>query len=126
MPPSTEIHFSRARGIQESVVRLLHQDRSADITCVKGHAGVPGNERADVLAGEAAEKTAWSPITSLAYLKLRISERFRKAKEDWNRGPAHHGTLEIPPPPPKKSCLDKARDALARTAAQIRTGRRSI
>jgi hypothetical protein len=30
--------------------------------------------------------------------------------------------MEIPPPPPKKSCLDGARNALARTAAQIRTG----
>jgi len=29
---------------------------------------------------------------------------------------------EIPPPPPKKSFLDKARNALARTAAQICTG----
>jgi hypothetical protein len=36
--------------------------------------------------------------------------------------PAHHKTEEIPPPAPKKSCLDKARNALARTAAQIRTG----
>ena len=30
--------------------------------------------------------------------------------------------MEIPPPPPKKSMLDKARNAIARTAAQIRTG----
>ena len=33
-----------------------------------------------------------------------------------------HGTEEIPPPPPNKSCLDHMRNALARTAAQIRTG----
>ena len=33
-----------------------------------------GDERADMLAGQAAEKSAWSPTASLAYLKLRISE----------------------------------------------------
>jgi hypothetical protein len=59
---------------------------------------------------------------SLAHLKLKISEKFRKAKEDWHADPKHHGTMEIPPPPPKKSCLDGARNTLARTAAQIRTG----
>jgi len=59
---------------------------------------------------------------SLAHLKLRISERFRKAKVDWHSPPDHHGTMEIPPPPPKKSCLDGARNAIARTAAQIRSG----
>jgi hypothetical protein len=36
--------------------------------------------------------------------------------------PAHHGTEEIPPPPPKKSMLDRARNSIARVAAQIRTG----
>jgi len=30
--------------------------------------------------------------------------------------------LRDPPPPAKKSCLDKAQSTLARTAAQIRTG----
>jgi hypothetical protein len=90
---------------------------------VKGHSGVPGNERADVLAGRAAEKTA--PTTSympLAFLKLRISERYRKAKGKWHEDPAHHGSEEIPPPPAKKSCLDRAKNGIARTAAQIRTG----
>jgi hypothetical protein len=33
-----------------------------------------------------------------------------------------HGTEEIPPPPLKKSCLDRMRNSLARTVAQIRTG----
>ena len=36
--------------------------------------------------------------------------------------PGHHGAEEIPPPPPKKSCMDRTRNAIARTAAQIRTG----
>jgi len=65
--------LGRAGSIQESIVRLLH---STDITWAKGHAGVPGNERADVLAGKAIGETAWSPITPLDHLKLRISEGF--------------------------------------------------
>jgi hypothetical protein len=65
---------------------------------------------------------AWSLITSLAHLKLRISEKFRKAKEEWHENPRHHGSEEILSPPPKKSCLDQARNAIARTAAYIRTG----
>jgi len=45
------------------------------------HAGIPGSERADKLASEAAERTAWSSVISLTHLKLRISEKFRRAKE---------------------------------------------
>ena len=88
----------------------------------KGHSGVPGNERADKLAGEAAEKLGPYTTMSLAHLKLEISGKYRKAKEDWHADPNHHGTAEIPPPPLKKSMLDIARNAVARTAAQIRTG----
>jgi hypothetical protein len=62
------------------------------------------------------------PVASMAYLKLKTSERFRKAKDTWHASAAHHGTEEIPPPPPKKSCLDHMRNSMARTAAQIRTG----
>jgi ribonuclease HI len=51
-----------------------------DIRCVKGHTGTPGNEKADKLAGKAAEKER-SPITSMAFLKLRISEKTKAAKE---------------------------------------------
>jgi hypothetical protein len=53
---------------------------------------------------------------SIAHLKLRISEKFRNAKEAWHKMPSHHGI------PPKKSCLDSMRNAIARTAAQIRAG----
>jgi hypothetical protein len=59
---------------------------------------------------------------SLSHIKLRISERFRKAEDSWHADPAHHGTDGIPPPPPKKSMLDRARNSIARVAAQIRTG----
>jgi len=33
----------------------------------------------------------------------------------------HHGMEEIPRPPPKKSCIDRSRNALACTVAQTRT-----
>jgi hypothetical protein len=113
----------QARRIQHMVAQLPHQYQSAEITWVEGHAGTPGNERADALAGMAAGRTAWSPFTSLAHLKLRVSERCRRTKQEWNDDPHHHGTEEIPPPPPKKkSCMDQTRNAIARTAAKIRTG----
>jgi len=32
--------------------------------------------------------------------------------------------MKIPPPPPKKYCLDRARNAIAGTAAQIRSNHR--
>jgi len=54
-----------------------------------------------MLAGRAAEQLGVSHVTSMAHLK-----------------PTHRGTREIPPPPPKKSCLDKVRNSLAR---KIRT-----
>jgi hypothetical protein len=85
------------------VAHLPQQYQGAEITWVKGHAGTPGNERADALAGKAAEKVSWSTVTSLAYLKLRVSEKYRKSKEKWDKEPRHHGKKEIPPPPPKKS-----------------------
>jgi hypothetical protein len=73
------------------------------------------------MAGKAAERSAWSPKISMAYLKLRTSERFRAAKKAWHDDPQNHGNEEIPPPS-KKSCMDRAKNEIARTAAQIRTG----
>jgi hypothetical protein len=66
---------------------------------------VPGNEKADVLAGQEAGKVASSSMVSLTSLKLQISQRYNSAKEKWNGNPALHGKDSITPPPPKKSCL---------------------
>jgi hypothetical protein len=111
-----------ARSIQKILVDILGQGRSANIVWVKGHIGIPRNEKADRLAGQAAGKVAWSRTASLSNGKLRVSERYREAKKKWHENPKHHGKDEIPPPEPKKSCMDRAHNSIARAAAQISTG----
>jgi ribonuclease HI len=113
----------QAKKVQKAVARMvLREGRTAQVLWVKGHSGTPGNERADALAGRAAEKATWSKTTSIAHLRLQVSEKYRTAKKTWNDEPSNHGQGAIPPPPPKKSCMDKARNCIARTATQIRTG----
>jgi hypothetical protein len=54
---------------------------------------------------------------------LAIAKMYSEAKIAWSNVPGRRGKASIgPPPPPKKSCLDKERNSLARTVAQIRCG----
>jgi ribonuclease HI len=110
-----------ARAIRAIFHTLEQEGRTVEIQWVKGHAGIPGNERADLLAGKAAEKTAVrSPYVSLAYFKLQVSERFLAAKDKWHKDPDHHGSDEIPRRQPR----NRARNSIARTAAPATRGQR--
>jgi hypothetical protein len=111
-----------ARDILKSVKALAAMSRSVQLVWVKGHSGVPANEKADMLAGQEAEKAVSSSMVSITSLKLQISQRYNAAKEKWSKNPAHRGKDSITPPPPKKSCLDGAKNGLARVASQIRSG----
>jgi ribonuclease HI len=72
---------SVARNMRNMVCSLRNRGKTVDLVWVKGHEATPGNEKADVLAGKAAEKAGYSRVMSIAHLKLRISDRFRSAKE---------------------------------------------
>jgi hypothetical protein len=85
------------------VAQLLRQYWTVETIRVKGHAGTPRNERADALASKAAGKAAWLSIVSLAHMKLQMSEKFRRSKEEWHNDPYYHGSEEIPLPTPKST-----------------------
>jgi hypothetical protein len=69
-------------------------------------------QRADALAGKAAEKASWSPdFGEIPKVQRRMARQT----------PAPHGVVEETslPPPPKKSCMDGARNSIAQTALAL-------
>lgn len=91
--------------IQRWVFSMLKRStpRTVAIRWVKGHAGTPGNEKADHLAGEAAERPGPYTAMSLAHLKLEDlrkvqgcqREMARRPGTPWHDGDPPAGTQKI-------------------------------
>jgi hypothetical protein len=100
-----------ALAIQKIISPLAAQSRSTQILWVKGHSDVPGNERADALAGKEAGKAVSSPVVSLTFSKTRIAERYNRAKKLWSDNPDHRGK-DANNPPPEEVVLGRGEERL--------------
>jgi ribonuclease HI len=113
---------SRAVKVISHVQRLCNQGKRLSFRSIKGHKDNTGNDRADALAGRAAEdiqsSTSSSHQVSIAWINQTVSESYSEAATLELRD---QGKDTIIPPPPKKSAIDKARNREARISCQLRT-----
>jgi ribonuclease HI len=94
---------SRATKVIRHIQRLKAQGKTASKDWVHGHNNVPGNDRADELAGQAAELLVPHPrlanAVSIAWMRKIVSEQSTTAANIELREKGKH---TITPPPPKK------------------------
>jgi ribonuclease HI len=113
---------SRAVKVMRHVQRLRNQGKRVSISWIKRHNGNTGNDRADALAGRAAEdiqpSTSSSHQVSIAWMNQKVSYSYSEAATLELRDRGRHTII---PPPPKKSAMDKARNRGARISSQLRT-----
>jgi hypothetical protein len=111
---------SRAVKVIGHIQRLCRRGQTASIDWIKGHSDNKGNDRAEYLAGQAAESQGPSGQhrVSIAWMREKISNSYTMTA---NIELQSRGNLTIIPLPPKKSALDKARNREAGIASQLRT-----
>jgi hypothetical protein len=111
---------SRATKVIRHIQRLKAQGKTASIDWVQGHNNDPGNDRADELAGQAAElpPPRLANAVSIAWMRQTVSDQYTATANIELR---ETGKPTITPPPPKKSALDKGPNSEARAVAQLRT-----
>jgi ribonuclease HI len=111
---------SRATKVIRHIQRLKAQGKTASIDWVQGHNNDPGNDRADELAGQAAElpPPRLANAVSIAWMRQTVSDQYTATANIELRETGKH---TITPPPPKKSALDKGPNSEARAVAQLRT-----
>jgi hypothetical protein len=111
---------SRAVKVIGHIQRLRRRGQTASIDWIKGHSDNKGNDRADYLAGQAAQSPGRNGKrqVSIAWMREKVSNSYTIAA---NLELQSRGKLTITPPPPKKSALDKALNGEARIASQLRT-----
>jgi hypothetical protein len=101
---------------------MRNQGKRVSIIWIKGHNGNTGIDRADALAGRAAENTPQRTINShqvsIAWMNQTVSQPYSEAATLELRDRGKHTII---PPPPKKSAMNKARNREARISSQLCT-----
>jgi hypothetical protein len=110
------------QAVRWTLSEISAEGRTVEIQWVKGRSGVADNEKADVLAGRAAEKIAPAPCMSLAFLKQRSRRGTGRPKNDGTETQHIMEAKRSPRLQRESLALTGARSGVARVAAQIPTG----